>query len=125
MRYKIRLGVPEMEEYWKMLSQKVCDGIANKNERKEYRQIGKAMSLLANNPRHPSLNSHEIKILSIRYKQKVFESYLKNKTPAAGRIFWSYGPNKQDITIIAIESHPDHNKHSYDKITLSALVEVE
>ena len=77
MRYKIRLGVPEMEEYWKMLSQKVCEGIANKNERKEYRQIGKAMCLLANNPRHPSLNSHEIKILSIRYKQKVFESFLK------------------------------------------------
>ena len=99
MRYKIRLGVPEMEEYWKMLSQKVSYGIANKNERKEYRQIGKAMSLLANNPRHPSLNSHEIKILSNRYKQKVFESYLNNKTPATGRIFWSYGPNKQDITM--------------------------
>lgn len=39
-------------------------------------------------------------------KQKVFEAYVQNKTSAAYRIFWCYGPNKNQITIIAITTHP-------------------
>ena len=44
-----------------------------------YKKMGKAMRLLANNPRHPGLNSHEIDSLSRRYGMKVWESYLENR----------------------------------------------
>ena len=50
-----------------------------------------------------------------------WESYLENNKPAAGRIFWVYGPNKSDITIIGLEPHPNDKKDAYRKMTLSAM----
>ena len=38
--------------------------------------------------------------------EEIFEAYAENKTPAAWRIFWYYGPNKKQITILAITPHP-------------------
>jgi len=38
--------------------------------------------------------------------EKVFDTYAENKTPAAYRIFWHYGPEPGGITIIAITPHP-------------------
>jgi hypothetical protein len=74
------------------------------------------------NPRHNSLESHEIDVLTRRYGIKVWQSYLENQTPAAGRIFWAYGPGKGEITILAVEPHPEDQKRGgYDRIQLSAL----
>ena len=39
-------------------------------------------------------------------KEKVFEAYAQNKTPSAYRIFWCYGPQKRQLTILAITPHP-------------------
>ena len=119
--YRIHLGIPEMEELWNRLEEKHRTGSANKNDEKLRRQMGKAMSLLSNNPRYPGLHSHEISSLSARYGLKVWESYLENDTPKAGRIFWCYGPEKGDITIIGLEPHPDDKANSYRKITLSSM----
>ena len=104
----------------KQLEQKYKDGKATKAEKKLRGQMGKAMALLSNNPRHPGLRSHEITSLTARYGIKVWESYLENDTPKAGRLFWCYGPAKGDITIIGLEPHPDDKSNSYKKITLSA-----
>src|SRR2546427_7869 len=53
---------------------------------------------------------------------KIFQSYLENNTPGAGRLFWAYGPEKGDITILAIEPHPEDQKRgSYQRIKLSRL----
>ena len=30
--------------------------------------------------------------------------------PAAGRTLWAYGPNQRDITVLAIEPHPEDQK---------------
>jgi hypothetical protein len=38
--------------------------------------------------------------------EKVFEAYAEQRTPAAYRVFWYYGPSKGIITIFAITSHP-------------------
>jgi len=38
--------------------------------------------------------------------EKVFEAYAEQGTPAAYRIFWIYGPAKNEITILAITPHP-------------------
>ena len=121
--FEIRLGIPEMEKLWNSLSEKFHNCSAKKNETKLYKQLGKAMALLQNDPRHPGLNSHEISSLTARYGMKVFESYLENNTPKAGRIFWVYDPKKKDITIIGLEPHPDDKSNAYKKITLSSMGE--
>jgi len=38
--------------------------------------------------------------------EEVFEAYAENRTPAAYRIFWYYGPEADQITIVAINPHP-------------------
>ena len=120
MQYEIHLGVPEMDELWQNLNRKHADGSANKKEEKLRKQMGKAMWLLSQDPRHPGLLSHEIPPLSARYGTKVWESYLENDTPGAGRIFWVYGPGQGQITVIGLEPHPDNKSNAYKKVTLSA-----
>jgi len=41
-----------------------------------------------------------------RNGEEIFEAYAENKTAAAYRIFWNYGPGKNVITIIAVTPHP-------------------
>lgn len=124
MEYDILMGIPEVRNLWNELKEKVSSGTANKKEEKLYKQFGKAMYLLSQNPRHPGLQSHEIAALTARYGHKVWELYLENNTPAAGRIFWAYGPGQGEITIVGIEPHPNDTKsNAYKKITLSQMGE--
>ena len=122
MEYKIRLGVSEMESFWQDITQKADAGALSGNEEKLFKKLAKALSLLKNNPKHNSLATHEIKPLSKRYGMKVWQSYLDNRTPSAGRLFWVYGPGKNEITIIGLEPHPEDKKKSgYEKVRLSEL----
>lgn len=118
--YSISMGIPEMKEFWDNLCLKVNSGSASKDDLRLYKKMGKAMYHLSQNPRHTGLETHEITSLSRRYGMKVWQSYLENQTPAAGRIFWVYGPNRGEINIIGLEPHPNDKSSSYDKITLSS-----
>ena len=73
-----------------------------------FKQVLKTIQLLQSNPRHPGLQTHEYHSLQNPYEStgKVFEAYVQNRTPGAYRVFWCYGPDKKDITIIAITPHP-------------------
>lgn len=73
---------------------------------KRLKAVRKALGYLETNPRHPSLNTHKYTALRGPGGEEIFEAYAENKTPAAYRIFWYYGPGKQEITIVAITSHP-------------------
>lgn len=73
---------------------------------KRLRAVRKALGLLETNPRHPGLNTHKFSSLKGPDGEEVFEAYAENKTPAAWRIFWYYGPDKKQITILAITPHP-------------------
>jgi hypothetical protein len=66
----------------------------------------KTLALMEHNLRHPSLNTHEFKSLKGPGGQKVFEAYAQQKTPGAYRIFWYYGPQDDQITIVTIVPHP-------------------
>ena len=114
------MGVPEMELFWNTLKNKVANNQATTDEIKLYKKFGKALYLISKNPKHPGLNTHEVTQLSYRYGDRVWQSYLENNTPAAGRIYWVYGPDRMDITIIGLEPHPNDTKNAYDRITLSA-----
>ena len=118
--FLIRMGVPEMAAFWENLCQAIKSGKSKADERRLYKKLGKAMQLLSDNPRHPGLESHEITSLSNRFGIKVWESYLENNTPGAGRIFWVYGPDRGEITIVGIEPHPNDKNSAYDRITLSS-----
>ena len=124
MTFDIYFGIPEIRDLWLELNEKVDKNEASKDEIRLLKKLKKAIGFLQENPHHNSLNSHEIQILSKRYGMKVWESYLENNKPAAGRLFWIYYP-PGSITIIGLEQHPDDNKHSYEKITLSSTNEEE
>jgi hypothetical protein len=73
-----------------------------------FKQVLKCVELLQTNPRHPGLNTHEHDSIENPYDPatKVFEAYVQNRTPGAYRVFWCYGPKKNEITVIAITPHP-------------------
>lgn len=122
MAYKIRMGIPEMQVLWTELLSKYRAGMISKEDASLYKKWGKALKLLANDPKHPGLHSHEIAPLSKRYGMKVWQSYLENKRSGAMRMYWVYGPEAREITIIGLEPHPeDKKKGAYDRIRLSDL----
>ena len=71
-----------------------------------YKAVKKTITLLAGNPRHPGLQTHQFYSLEGPNGEKVFEAYAQQKTPAAYRVFWYYGPERNTITILTITSHP-------------------
>jgi len=71
------------------------------------KDVNKALALMETNLRHPSLNTHEYKSLKGLQGEKVFEAYAQQKTPCAYRILWHYGPERNELTIVAIIPHPD------------------
>ena len=66
----------------------------------------KCLALLEMNPRHPGLECHEFKSLKGSNGEKVWEAYVENRTTAAWRVFWHYGPGEDVITVVAITAHP-------------------
>ena len=74
--------------------------------RKRLNSVQKALGLLQINQRHPSLHTHKYQSLRGPRGEDIFEAYAENKTPAAYRIFWFYGPDANSITIVAITPHP-------------------
>jgi len=74
--------------------------------KKYYKAVVKALKLLSENQKHPSLQTHPCYSLIGPKGEKVFEAYAQQNTPVAYRIFFYYGPHKGEITIFAIIPHP-------------------
>ncbi|HYN43181.1 MAG TPA: hypothetical protein VE129_15500 [Thermoanaerobaculia bacterium] len=77
------------------------------------KQVRKTLGLLETNLRHPSLRTHEFQSLGGPNGEKVFEAYVQNRTPAAWRVFFVYGPDRIEkgrrvpvLTIVALTPHP-------------------
>ena len=95
------------EIYWTEEAQHHLDRLReNRSQQKRYKAVVKAIRFLAADPRHPSLQTHEFTSLKGPAGEKVFEAYAEQATPAAYRIFWYYGPKKDQLTLVAITSHP-------------------
>jgi hypothetical protein len=118
----VRKGVPEILELWKRLLKGYKQDALEADDRELFKKWAKAVARLRDDPFYPGLKSHEIADLSRRYGRKVFQSYLENNTPAAGRLFWVYGPGEGEITVIGLEPHPEDRKsRGYDRVSLSGL----
>lgn len=107
----------EAAKLYKDLEQRAETAYSNRKERNQskaskteglFKQVYKTINLLKSNPRHPSLNTHEYDSIENPYnpKNKIFEAYVQNNTPCAYRVFWCYGPEQKQITILSITPHP-------------------
>ena len=72
----------------------------------QFKAVSKALVLLQNSPRHPSLHTHKYHAMAGPEGQEIFEAYAQQHTPGAYRIFFYYGPAKSEIIVFAIVPHP-------------------
>lgn len=79
---------------------------SSKSKKAIFKAVCKTLAYMETNLKHPSLNTHHFSTLEGPNGEKVFESYAQNRTPGAYRIFWYYGPKKNEITIVSIVPHP-------------------
>ena len=86
-------------------AQQAIDQLANTDPAR-HRKVLKTLALMETNLRHPGLHTHEYTSLSGPNREKVFEAYVENKTPAAYRVFWYYGPGQGEITVLSVTPHP-------------------
>jgi hypothetical protein len=77
-----------------------------KADPKKYKKVLKTLGLMQVNLRHPGLNTHKFNSLKGPNGEEVFEAYVENRTPGAYRVFWCYGPDQEEITILTITLHP-------------------
>lgn len=76
------------------------------------RKVRKALALLECDPQYPGLRSHRYQNFPGIEKEKVWDSYIENRTPGAWRIYWMYGPNEERdgeeisvVTVLAIGTY--------------------
>jgi hypothetical protein len=79
---------------------------SNVSDTQRYKAVKNTLKFLAMNPRHNSPQTHEYMSLKGTNGEKVFEAYAEQRTPAAYRVFWYYGPSQNIITILTITPHP-------------------
>jgi hypothetical protein len=80
-------------------------------ESKQYQQERKRVlrtlkQLEVRGPRHPGLNSHPYQSVRGPGGAQLWESYVENRTPGAWRVWWIYGPEAGELTIVTIGPHP-------------------
>jgi hypothetical protein len=73
---------------------------------KKHKRAIRCIAQIESDPRHPGLRSHRYSDYDEVFGQKIWESYVENHTPGAYRVFWHYGPDDGEITIVAITPHP-------------------
>ena len=73
-----------------------------------FKQVQKARSCCEKTPGTRAFKHTSIARWSTpsRKTEKVFEAYAQDQTPGAYRVFWCYGPERGEMTIIAITPHP-------------------
>jgi len=109
MSFEIR-WTPEASDQFEQLQQAASAAIRQGRKTKQFglfQQVeGCIRKLAGHSPRHPGLNSHPFSSLlnPLNPAEKVFESYVQNRTPGAYRVFWCYGPEQGQITIVAMSS---------------------
>ena len=75
--------------------------------RARLKKIRKAQMLLEQvGPQQSGLNTHQIRNRFGPHGERVFQSYIENKTPAAWRLWWMYGPDEDQITLLDVGPHP-------------------
>lgn len=88
---------PTADAVWKGLE---------KADKVRFDKVGNCLYRLSQDPKHPGLHSKRYKSLDKNHGAPIWECYVENKVAAAYRVFWYYGPAKDEITVVAITPHP-------------------
>jgi len=70
------------------------------------KKVVKCLILLGQDHRHTGLGSHRFESFDSLYAERIWESYVENRTPSAWRIWWFFGPEDGTITVVDIGPHP-------------------
>lgn len=116
VNYRLAIGRKAGKVWEDLKAGRRVDRFASHEERVLKRLI-RVFRLLEEDPRHVSLHTHEIDSLSERADFVVFESYIDNRSAITGRLFWRFGPEPGQITIIGMGAHPDNDK-AYARIEI-------
>ena len=66
-------------------------------------QLQKQILFLEQNPRHPSLRTHEVKNAIGNYGGKIFEGYVNKQY----RFTWEYGKQRSEIILRNVDNHDE------------------
>ena len=103
------MPAPYLLKYAKQADEMIASLEADPASEARLKKVRKALRHLRENPRYPGLHSHPYESFPVDRPVKVWDSYVENNTPSAWRIFWHYGPDEDDqsvITVLAITPHP-------------------
>ncbi|MEU6131052.1 hypothetical protein ABZ805_17930 [Saccharopolyspora sp. NPDC047091] len=88
-------------------AQKVIEDLQRPRHKEKWTKVRKTLRLLRDiGPSHPGLQSHKYHSITGPDGEGVWESYVENHTPGAWRIWWTYGPGVDELTIITVGPHP-------------------
>jgi len=73
---------------------------------KRAKKVENTLAKLAANPGYQGLSTHRYEAFDKVYGKPVWESYAENRTSSAWRIWWAYGPERGQITVLMIAPHP-------------------
>ncbi len=102
------MSVPPFKLLYTSEAERVLNDLrAQRQYEPKLKKVRKALRLLAEaGPRHPGLHSHDYQSIPGPGGATLWESYVENRTPSAWRIWWIYGPDDGQITIVTIGPHP-------------------
>ncbi len=90
-------------------SEKVTKTIADLKvtDQRKYKKVVRCLAKLAQDPSYPGLASHRYEVIKNPYgDEDIWESYVENDTPSAWRVWWFYGPDRGEITVVDLGPHP-------------------
>ena len=88
---------------------KTLRDLEHDDDRKDPVKLKKVRICLARierTPKYPGLQSHKYNDKKGKNGEDIWESYVENNNPSAWRVFWHYGPDKYEITVLLITPHP-------------------
>ncbi|MPZ79336.1 MAG: hypothetical protein GEV28_02655 [Actinophytocola sp.] len=102
------MSAPPFELLFSDEANKVLDDLEAKNQyAPKLRKVNKALDLLEQaGPSYPGLRSHAYHSVPGPDGATLWESYVENKTPSAWRIWWIYGPDDGQLSVVTIGPHP-------------------
>lgn len=108
MAKKRKQPAPQSTGFRLLFTKLAADQLADlkTSQKDKHRKVLRCLGLIEKNPRYPGLNSHRYEDYDEVHGEKIWESYVENRTPGAFRVFWHYGPVDGEITIVAITPHP-------------------
>ena len=101
------MNAPPYELVYTDEGSKVVEDMQSPQYADKLKKVRKTLRLLQDQgPQYPGLHSHAYQSIRGPGGATVWESYVENRTPSAWRIWWTYGPAQNQITIVTIGPHP-------------------